>query len=181
MALFAALGVETEAIFSPMDRPWEMDPGYTSGPHETEEGMAFWMDIFRDFGWFRPGQYAAGNPHARSVANAIERCRASGIDAVVVLVPETARVREAMPREAERCLSSALAEAFGPDGVDVIDFRDALPDDQFHDPVHPDPEGKASLSRRLAGILKGRLESRAMRLRGDPGSPGGATVRRQGR
>jgi hypothetical protein len=173
MALFAALGVDTEAIFSPMDRPWEMDPGWTSGPHVTEEEMTGWMDVFRNFGWFKPEHYAAGNPHARSIANAVKRCRDSGIDAVIVLLPEMARVREKIPREAERCLSSALAEAFGPDGVDVIDLRDSLPDDLFFDPIHPDPEGKVLISRRLAGILKARLESRTARLRGDPGSPGG--------
>jgi hypothetical protein len=162
LRMFEALGFDTESSFGPRVAPRQgaFDP---STPNASDEETARFVAGYHARGWTDPDQYGPDNRHARALVRAIRGCRARGIRVVVVLLPESSRLRALLPPEAERCLCSAFEAAFGKGGVDLIDLRDAVPDPLFHDPGHVNYEGKRLFSDRLARLLKERAGGRTAR------------------
>lgn len=98
------------------------------------------------------------NPQAASLEWMLERVRAGGARAVVVLFPENPAFRDPAAHEYyDPALSAAWAARLAAEaaraGARFVDLRDALPAEDFHDFIHPNLAGMRTLSARLADIV----------------------------
>jgi hypothetical protein len=158
LALFRVLGIPSERLFPPDPAPSKIDAeGVYRGPHLTEEKMKIQWIGLENRGWFNPGYYATSRPGFTSFVHLINRARSAGIAVLIVLLPERAKVRAAVPIEAKRTFDAIIDQTLGKDSSDVIDLRAFVPDDKFHDLIHLDPDGGRVFSARLARELKARL------------------------
>ena len=90
---------------------------------------------------------------SRCVRASLERCRAEGIAAAVVLMPEPSEFRALYRAETEEQLQGFLAELSRDYGAAVFDGRRWSPDDGFRDPHHLNPTGAAAFTDRFAPEL----------------------------
>jgi hypothetical protein len=170
--MFARLGMGAESLYSPDRDPWavrllyadpEEAPGKveevsTSGSvRELNEGLrvrGLRGDAWNK-GWFDRANYSAEGQNARALVAIIRQARGRGIEPVIVLLPESTTMRGAVPAEAMECLRAVLQGAFGSASPPVVDLRDSIPDDRFHDNVHPRREGRMDATRSLIKALGG--------------------------
>jgi hypothetical protein len=105
--------------------------------------------------------FRLGGPNPRALRELLDLCRREGIPAVLVLMPEGRDFRGwyAPPAWAE--VEGFLAELRRDYGVDVVNARDWLPDEEFVDQHHEFPEGAARFSARLTReVIAPRLAGR---------------------
>jgi hypothetical protein len=93
----------------------------------------------------------------RAVRQTVARCRAEGIGAAVVLMPEAAWFRELYRGDAEDRLRDYAARLGRECGVPVIDARDWCPDDEFRDGGHLAATGAGRFTERFGREVVPRL------------------------
>jgi hypothetical protein len=67
------------------------------------------MEGWRKKGWFDASCFRADGPNVRAAVRVISELRDLGTDVVVVLVPESTRLRIVVPPEASESLTNALS------------------------------------------------------------------------
>jgi hypothetical protein len=171
--LFAALGLGADSLFAPDLDPWTVrlliaderaegraaEAGRRVAARELQEGpmrQGLFGEV-KDRGWYNPASYSTEGSPSRDLVATIQEARSRGIEVVILLLPERSDLRSRIPAEAMRCLNKTLVRGFGDDGPPpVIDLRDAIGDDQFHDTLHLNQRGRVETSRRLAEYLRQR-------------------------
>jgi hypothetical protein len=168
--MFARLGMGAESLYAPDRDPWtvrllvddpeeapgKVEEGSTSGSvRELNEGVLRQglRGAVRDKGWLDRASYSTEGQNARSLVAIVRQARERGIEIVIVLLPEASPMRAGMPAEAMECLRAVLRGAFGSASPPVVDLRDSIADDQFHDTVHPRREGRLAATRSLIKAL----------------------------
>lgn len=170
--LFTALGLCTESLFAADVDPWTVnlpganeqaegrndDPFHGVAARELPEGpmREGLQGEVKDKGWFNPACYVADGPNARDMVAIISEARTRGTEVVILLLPERSDLRSRIPPEAMLCLKDALARSFGEDSPTVIDLRDAMPDESFHDTLHLNKASRGQFTLALAKALKSR-------------------------
>jgi len=76
----------------------------------------------------------------------VERCRAAGIECVVVVPPISSTHRELLAGHIEDTFHAALARVQAEDPFPFADFSDRLADDGFHDSTHGNRSGGTRFS-----------------------------------
>jgi hypothetical protein len=87
----------------------------------------------------------------------IVQLQARGAKVVIVLMPEYSELRGRVPPIALERLLSSLQEKLGTNAPLVVNFRDALSDDDFADISHVNASGREDFSRLLAARIVGFL------------------------
>jgi hypothetical protein len=175
--MFARLGLGADSIYAPDRDPWTVrllmaDRGQkeeapreaqgmaTASVRELNEGVRFQGRLggaVRDKGWSGRGNYSTGGYNARSLVAMVGMARERGVETAIVLLPEGSSLRATIPPEAMQCFETTLRDAFGAGAPPVIDLRASIPDDQFHDNIHPDRPGRMAATRMLVEALRGVL------------------------
>jgi hypothetical protein len=94
-------------------------------------------------------------PNVRALEGLVVGLRRRGARVVLVLLPESSRLRERVPPEAMRRLSALLGSLAGGDVPELLDLREALDDAVLGDLVHLGVLGREEATRRLARHLAG--------------------------
>jgi hypothetical protein len=128
------------------------DSGWTWLPHvkKEDERRRHATDRAREeYSRYLTG-FRLGGPNPAALRELLELCRREDIPATLVLMPEGSAFRGwyAPPAWAE--VERFLADLRRDYGVDVINARDWLPDEEFADGHHQFPEGATRFSLRLA-------------------------------
>ena len=160
LRMFQACGLGVESLFPPERDPWSVPAKWVTGLHVPDDALDKQWKGLGTKDWFESTSYRADGPNAKALSELIEQSRERGVRLCVLLVPETKALRQAIPREADFCLSSILMRYRGPGGPVLIDLVDSLPDDLFYDLVHLNADGRKELTTRLAPIMRERLALR---------------------
>ncbi len=145
--MFARLGMGAESLYAPDPDPWTVRllmPDPEDAPRRAEEAAASasvrelnegvrlrgLRAGARDKGWFDRANYSTEGYNARSLVAIVREARGRGVEAVVVLLPESSVMRAAVPAEAMDCLRAVLRDAFGPAAPPIVRpaRRDPRPD-----------------------------------------------------
>jgi hypothetical protein len=158
--MLESLGMGLEALYPPDPNPWsESTPrGYPSVL--TEEAKREFLKGEENKGWFDPVRYRFDGPNFSLLVSLLRLAHAHGTKSFVVLVPESKRLRDALPPDAGERLTDTIREMLGSDAPIVLDFRDIAPEDEFEDPAHVNAAGITRFTRTLAEALKPYLENR---------------------
>jgi hypothetical protein len=171
--LFAALGLGADSLYAPDLDPWTVrlliederaegraaEAGRRVAVRELQEGpmREGLFGQVKDKGWYNPAGYSTEGSSSRDLIATIQEARSRGIEVVILLLPERSDLRSRVPAEAMNCLNETLARGFGDDdSPPIVDLRDAIADDQFHDTLHLNQKGRMETSRRLAERLRQR-------------------------
>jgi hypothetical protein len=172
-SLFAALGLGADSLYAPDVDPWTVrlliaderaegrvaDGARRVAARELQEGPmreGLFGEV-KDKGWYTAASYSPEGPQSRDLIDTIRAARSRGIEVVILLLPERSDLRSRVPAEAMTCLNETLRRAFeGTGAAPVVDLRDTIADDQFHDTLHLNQKGRAETSRRLAEYLRAR-------------------------
>jgi hypothetical protein len=112
----------------------------------------------RDYAKYFTG-FRLGGPNPSALRELLDVCRQEGIPAVLVLMPEGGAFRGWYTPAAWAEVEGFLAEVSRGAGVDMINAREWLPDEDFADAHHQFPEGARRFSERLAReVIAPRLE-----------------------
>ncbi len=101
------------------------------------------LRVWRDDGYFNPGSYVKDS-QAEIFSEVLEKLSGTGAQIVIVLMPESTRLREKVPPVAGTKMLALAGEH------KVLDLRASLPDDYFWDVVHLNIDGRQRLSAELA-------------------------------
>jgi hypothetical protein len=152
----AAPAVGIEAAFAPASDYWT-PPAAWADP-ATDEFRAWQVREYTRKGWFAADAYSPDGPNVRALADLLIRLRRLGARVVLVLLPEPTGLRERVPAEARRRLSTLIASLPAADAPEVLDLREAVGDRDLTDLVHPGPLGREAVIRRVARLLAGPAE-----------------------
>jgi hypothetical protein len=98
---------------------------------------------------------------ARALRSLLDRCRAEGIPAALVLMPEGSEFRGFLPAPVRAGLDGFLTDLARTERVPLIDARDWVEDAGFWDGHHLLPEGALTFTRRLEREVVPRLPGQA--------------------
>jgi hypothetical protein len=162
-AVARSLGRPVDRLFSPDPDPWS-PPSRIDYIEEDRQAppeliRRHWDGMARK-GWFDPSCYDEDGPNARALPALVRRARAQGVEVMVVLLPATKRVRDALPPGAGRFPETVLRRAFGADAPPVLDLCDTMPDDAFYDLVHLTSKAREAFSEKLSRALRPFLTDR---------------------
>lgn len=148
-ALSRRLGFGTWAAFVPAERPWqppiEKPIERAAAPAELAERLQQHARLGR----FAAAGYPSDGPQVRELEGLLARVGRLSRRVVVVLLPEHSEFRRSIPTQAARLLVGTVQRS-APAATQLLDLRDALPDDQFADTYHLTMDGRRALSALLA-------------------------------
>ena len=110
----------------------------------------------KDKGWANPDAYPVDGDNPEALIAVLREAHARHIEVVVLLLPESTRLRATSPPQAMITLRNALVRGFDPDLPRLIDLRAAIPDRDFHDSIHPARVGREATTRQLLEALRNR-------------------------
>jgi hypothetical protein len=91
----------------------------------------------------------------QALAALVRELRANGARVVVVLAPETSRLRKIYPLIAPETFNKALVEASNTDPLPVFDLRAVMPDAAFGgDDAHLNSDGREEFSAKMPALLE---------------------------
>jgi hypothetical protein len=171
--LFARLGMDASALYPAEADPWRVkllvedadEPdreaaaeGRAATVRDQAEGpMREGMGgPVKDKGWTNPDAYPLDGDNPQALIALIREARTRGIEVVVLLLPESTKLRASIPPQAMANLKSALVRGFEPALPELIDLRETISDREFHDSIHPNKAGRESTTRQLAKALRNR-------------------------
>lgn len=113
-------------------------------------------------GWM--GDYQVAGPIPATLQQFLARCRADGIDVVLLAPPATAAVRQIYTPEREARFQAFIRDVTSPLAIPFIDYRTRLDDRFFDDGVHLSSSGGARLAEIMAAeVIAPRLTAPAQR------------------
>lgn len=133
--MFRRFGEPMDACFAPAKDPWDVSlqkPDRLMNEAELEKRL----DYDRMIGWLDPKSYSPSASNLLALRELIAGYRARGIKLAIVLLPDRALVRSAMPTEARELYREFEAQ------VPVIDLTEAIADRYFIDLDHLGPDGR---------------------------------------
>jgi hypothetical protein len=128
------------------------DSGWTALPHVKKEAPRRRQATDRARGEYAHyfNGFRLGGPSPPALRELLDLCRERGIPAVMVMMPEGSEFRGWYPPAAWQEMAGFLTGLGRKYGVEVIDAREWLPDEEFADGHHQFPEGAVRFSRRVA-------------------------------
>jgi hypothetical protein len=153
VAILLAAGVGIDGAFAPAPDDWT--PPATWISPTTEEFCAWQMREYTRKGWFSADAFGPDGPNVRALEGLVVGLRRRGARVVLVLLPESSRLRGRVPPEAMRWLAALLGSLAEGDAPELLDLRAALDDAVLVDLVHLGVLGREEATRRLARHLAG--------------------------
>jgi hypothetical protein len=153
-----SFGLGLESLAAPDSRPWEEEFPVV-GPRATREANANILKAIGVKGWYDPARYRADGPNFADLAEIFLLGHANEARCFVVFVPESAVYRAKLPSDAAYHFTNTLRTTLGDAAPVVLDFRDAAPDEDFHDVNHLNRDGRLHFSKRLARAIKPYLQN----------------------
>jgi hypothetical protein len=144
-----------ELFKSSTEDPWKTRIIYTAD-RASDEFLARQMEYWEAFGWFDANRYSASGTEAIELAELLRKARSASARTALVLMPEPSDLRRRVPPDAERSIHQIVSKA-GAD-VAVINLREALPDEFFHDHAHANKAGRECLSAIIADRVSRLLQ-----------------------
>lgn len=139
------------------------DSGWGPPPnpdHSAERRQLGTENARREYAYYL-SNFRLGGPNPPALRELLGLCRHEGIPAVLVMMPEGSDFRSWYAPQVLAQVEGFLTELRRDYGVDVVNAREWLPDDEFGDSHHQFPEGAERFSARLAREVIGpRLEGR---------------------
>ncbi|MCV2349765.1 hypothetical protein [Paucibacter sp. Y2R2-4] len=132
---------------SAMRDPWAVRPIYS----EDKAEPAFLLTQLREWqaaGWFDARNLSSSNPEAIVLTDMLQTLTTICPKVVLILMPESAEFRRKVPSSSGNTLRS-IADKVQPK-IQVLDFREALPDSYFRDHAHLNTRGRHSFSLLIA-------------------------------
>ena len=141
--------------------PWAAPRKYRTprAPGHRIDGLLEQMAVY---GWFDPAAYDLAGPEARALAGLLEGLGAFAPAVTVVLMPEEAGLRQAVPAAADDVFRAVVDEVAvrsrGASWLAVIDHRARMDDVDgvFFDSAHLNEQGRRLYSERLGRDLASR-------------------------
>ena len=121
--------------------------------HSNAEHMVLQWDGHRQL--LVPEQFQSIDRQINSFARTVNRLRAGGSEVVLILMPETSRLRGIYPQIIEQRFGEAVRIASAGAPLQIIDMRAAVDDDLFWDDGHLNPQGRRVFSSELPGKIPG--------------------------
>ena len=173
--LFSALGLGADSLYPPELDPWtvqllirdEAAVGIAANAErhvtarEIREGPML-NGLFgevKDRGWYDGSSYSSQGRAANDLIAIIRQARSHGAEVMIMLVPERSDSPIANPAGSAPLFQETLERGFGADAPPVLDLRDGIPDDQFHDDLHLKLAGRRRATQELAQALRKRAAS----------------------
>jgi hypothetical protein len=166
--LFHAFRVRLGPSVEGPQGPWRDMLKTIQKDHFSEATLREEEQFFEGLGTFDPRAYARGRRAAAALIDLVRRFRDRGAAVVLVLMPESSRLRRRMPPEASRALEAALGRAFPGSMPPILDLRDAVEDAGFVDLAHLNHAGCLRCSRRLAEAIRRYLPRHPPLMKGSP-------------
>jgi hypothetical protein len=176
MRLFSAIGLGADSLYPPDLDPWTVRLLMRD---EAAEGRAANADrrvtareiregpmrngLFgelKDKGWYEVSSYSSQGRAASDLIAIMSRARSHGAEVFIMLVPERSNLRSRIPPAALRCFHETLERGFGALAPPILDLRDAVADDGFHDDLHLKQSGRRQATMKLAQALRERTVNR---------------------
>lgn len=88
----------------------------------------------------------------------ISTMQARGTKVMIILMPEHSLLRKSIPDVAMTRLEDDLLKTFGNKAPQIINMRDALPDEDFSDIAHVNSSGRKMFSKLIAPILAEQMQ-----------------------
>ena len=143
-----------DGAFAPAPDDWTPPAAWTSPA--TEEFRAWQVREFARKGWFSADAFGPDGANVRALEALVVGLRRRGARVVLVLLPESSRLRERVPPEAMRRLSALLGSLAEGDAPELLDLRAALDDAVLVDLNHLGVPGREeATTRRVARHLPG--------------------------
>jgi len=122
----------------------------------TIEGM---LSGYGRRGCFTPENYGseAGRRQAAFLGDLTLRLAERGSRVLVLMVPESTELRARIPDEGVRAIVAAIP-ADEEERIELLDFRDALPDEEFIEVSHANRYGKKTFSEMIGPEIARRLD-----------------------
>jgi hypothetical protein len=121
----------------------------TTADHSSERRRIGTDNARREYTYYFNG-FRLGGPNPPALLGLLELCRQEGIPTALVLMPEGSEFRSWYPPPVWAEVEGFLAELCRDYGVDVVNAREWLADEDFADSHHQYREGAARFSERLA-------------------------------
>jgi hypothetical protein len=134
---FKRLGPGFEAGFRPWPVAWAPPPSLAL----DDKAVEWQLKMFREHGALEAKSYPADSIQEISFIKLINGYRTHGAKVIVVVMPESSRLRSLMPREAVSALDRALQCVHQEPSILVIDLWTFVPDDEFIDLSHVNAMG----------------------------------------
>lgn len=100
-------------------------------------------------------RYRVGGPVVAALERTLDRCRAAGVRVVLLGVPTCSAHRAEYTPDIEAAYDAYVHRLTAEYGCRYLDGRAWVPDTQFLDTLHVDPDGKEHFTQRLGQALKG--------------------------
>lgn len=160
LRMLDTLGLGLAGLYAPAPYPWDEDQAkHRSPPLTTDATKRGYLGKLRNFGWFDPDRYRSDGPNFAFLVEIFRLTHVRGTRSFMVFVPESRLYRANVPQDYDLQLKHTLRETLGPAAPIVLDFREFLPDEEFHDVVHVTEVGLAHFTRGLADSLKPYLRN----------------------
>jgi hypothetical protein len=170
--LFSAIGLGADSLYPPNPDPWTVrllirdeaaegrapNAGRHVTAREIREGPmrnGLFGEV-NDKGWYDVSSYSSRGRAANDLIAIISQARSHGAEVMITLVPERSNLRSRIPPAALRCFHETLERGFGADAPPILDLRDAIADDEFHDDLHLRLTGRRQATLKLAQALRER-------------------------
>ena len=151
VAILLAAGAGIDGAFAPAPDDWTPPAAWTAPA--TEEFRDWQAREYARKGWFSADAFGPDGPNVRALEELVVGLRRRGARVVLVLLPESSRLRGRVPPEAMRRLSALLSSLPSDDAPELLDLRAALDDAALVDLVHLAIPGRQEATRRVARLL----------------------------
>lgn len=149
--LLGALGAPRAALYPPAADPWSYAPVARPAAVASEALLARQWAEWARMGRLDPARYAeVGAGQAAALRGLLGELRGRAGRVWVVLMPERARLRAALPPAARQLLSDAVERALGAGAL--LDAAALAPDEELYDYVHLNAAGRARLTAWLSAL-----------------------------
>lgn len=153
VATLLGAGAEIDGALEPAPEYWKPPSPWMSAA--TADFVEWQVREYTRKGWFSADAFGTDSPNARALERLVVGLRRRGARVVLVLLPESTRLRERVPPEAIRRLTALVGALPEGDAPEVVDLRGTITDAWLVDLVHLGPLGREEVTRRLARHLAG--------------------------
>ena len=137
---------------NPLNDPWREMIRLGGPDHASAAALREQLAAYAKRNLFAANTYDTTQARAQieSLSDLIRLMKSRGATVVVVLMPEYSQLRSQIPAIAVTQLETQLKAGLSASAPPILNLRDALPDDDFTDIAHVNPEGREAFTKLLA-------------------------------
>ncbi len=128
-------------------------------------------EIYGERGYFDANRYENSHEQNLYLRRLVAASRSRGAEFLIVLMPHHPILYDRIPASATQALRATINEAFGDDAPPILDYQQAMEEQEFYDVSHLNGAGRATFTSLLARDIQPHLphhSPRMMQLVGKP-------------